>query len=367
MGFSYRENDTKMCFNSAKSWQLGWYSTNAITIDAGGVRVYEGDVAGVIEDPSAVNVPQVIKLNTPFGDDFFLHFNLGSGFNSGTKEGANQVMITKTGKEGNSYSPSVLLAKLSAGGSWTSDSVFNGEDVTVTVNSIGTHANIKICVGICPVVTISPTVSPSASPDTSTGAPSSSPSASPMASPVASTGAPTSSPSAFPSNKSPVGSTGAPTALPSVSPTASPVATTKAPTKAPTSGSPCIERTFSNFLLKKNKRGALTIKDCKYLQRLKNQGKDITNICASTGSSKKFKPAKDVCQVTCGTCSSNCVELGSAKAYWKTVGKKNHRTTKCEWLANKSAALQAEACSFDVSPIQQDVAKVVCPVTCKQC
>ena len=63
-----------MCFNSAKSWQLGWYSTNAITIDAGGVRVYEGDVAGVIEDPSAVNVPQVIKLNTPFGAELLQQY-----------------------------------------------------------------------------------------------------------------------------------------------------------------------------------------------------------------------------------------------------------------------------------------------------
>merc|ERR1711865_1159697 len=211
----------------------------------------------------------------------------------------------------------------------------------------------------------------------------SSPSASPTASPVASTGAPTSSPSAFPSTKSPVASTGAPTSSPSVSPTASPpvsptgapsssptaspVAPTKAPTKAPTSGSPCIERTFSNFLLKRTNRGALKIKNCKYLQRLKNQGKDITNICASTASTEKFKPAKDVCQVTCGTCSSNCVELGSATAYWITFGKKNHKTTKCEWLANKSAEAQEKACDFDESPIKKDVAKVVCPVTCKQC
>merc|ERR1711935_747079 len=146
---------------------------------------------------------------------------------------------------------------------------------------------------------------------------------------------------------SPVASTGSPTSSPSVSPTASPVAPTKAPTKAPTSGSPCIERTFSNFLLKRTNRGALKIKNCKYLQRLKNQGKNITNICASTASTDKFKPAKDVCQVTCGTCSSNCVELGSATAYWITFAKKNHKTTKCEWLANKSAEAQEKACAFD--------------------
>merc|ERR1712238_163079 len=263
------------------------------------------------------------------------------------------------------------------------------------------------------MATSSPSASPTASPVASTGSPTSSPSVSPTASPVASTGAPTSSPSAFPSTKSPVASTGAPTSSPSVSPTASPVASTsaptsspsvsptgaptsspsvsptaspvastgsptsspsaspvaptKAPTKAPTSGAPCIERTFSNFLLKRTNRGALKIKNCKYLQRLKNQGKDITNICASTASTEKFKPAKDVCQVTCGTCSSNCVELGSATAYWITFGKKNHKTTKCEWLANKSAEAQEKACDFDESPIKKDVAKVVCPVTCKRC
>ncbi len=81
-------------------------------------------MAGVVKDPFTEDVPQVIKLNTPVSDGFFLHFNRRSGFNSGMKEGANEVMITKTGNEGNSYSPSLLLAKLSTGGVWKSYSVF---------------------------------------------------------------------------------------------------------------------------------------------------------------------------------------------------------------------------------------------------
>jgi len=346
MGFSYAEDDTYMCFNSAKSWQLGWYSTSAITIDASGVRVYEGDVAGVIENPFTVNVPQVVKLNTPIGDDFFLNFNRRSAFNSGTKEGDNQVMITTAGSEGNSYTPSILLAKLSAGGSWTSDSVFNGEGVTVTVNSIGTRANVKICVGTCPTVTDIPSSSPNASPVVAPtgGAPSSSPSASPSASPVVvSTGAPTSSPSE------------------------SPVATTDAPSKAPTNGSTCIERTRSKFLLRKNKRGQPILRNCKFLQKRKKEGKNIAMICAATDSTNKNKPAKDVCQVTCDTCPGTCVQLGSARAYFRTAGATNHRSIKCEVLAIRSAKSQAKICAIDVSPSRFDVAKVVCPATCNQC
>jgi len=406
MGFSYREDDTYMCFNSAKSWQLGWYSTSAITIDAILLRVYEGDVAGVIEDPFTVDVPQVIKLNTPIGDDYFLNFNRKFSFNSGTKEGANQVMITKQAGEGNNYSPSILLAKLSAGGSWTSDPVFIGESVTVTVNSIGTRANIKICVGTCPTTTDSPSKSPSALPVASTGAPSSVPSVFPSASPVASTGAPSSAPSVFPSaspvastgapssvpsvspsaspvestgapssvpsvspSASPVESTGAPSSVPSVSPSISPAAKTGAPSIAPASRSFCIEVTRSKFLLRKKKDGTRVIKKCKYLQKLKEEGEDekVQKACKETESTKNKKPAKDVCQVTCETCPSTCVELESAKAYFKTVDSTKHKTVTCGSLAKKSQNAQDKACKIDVSPIERDVAKVVCPVTCKEC
>jgi hypothetical protein len=34
MGFSYSQDNTPvMCFNAAKSWQLGWYSDMTTTLD----------------------------------------------------------------------------------------------------------------------------------------------------------------------------------------------------------------------------------------------------------------------------------------------------------------------------------------------
>lgn len=209
MGYSYSEDDTSMCFNAAKSWQLGWYSDRALTIDASVNRIYEGELAGIVEDPFTGDIPILIKLDTTSSDDYYINFNRKIDFNSGTKEGANQVMITKAGAEGNGYSQSWLQAKLSANSSWESPADFNGETVTVTVNSIGTRANVKICVGNCSPVTDTPSKSP-----------------------LSSSKAPSSS-SKAPSSKAP---TKNPTSSPSSSPSSSP---TSSPTRSPTSGSLC--------------------------------------------------------------------------------------------------------------------------------
>jgi len=232
MGYSYSENDTLLCFNAAKSWQLGWYSARSITIDAFGDRVYEGELAGIVENPFEGNVPILIKLNTASSDDYYVSFNRKIGINSGTKEGGDQVMITKAGAEGNGFSQSWLLAKLSADSSWESPADFNEETITVTVNSIGTRANVKICVGTCSPVTDIPTASPSASPVAATDAPMKSPTSSP-------TESPTSSPSAFPF-ASPVAVTDTPTASPSASPTSSP---SSSPTKSPVKQATCSSNT----------------------------------------------------------------------------------------------------------------------------
>ena len=87
----------------------------------------------------------IIKLNTASSTDYYMFFNCKVDFNQGTVEGGNQVMITRMGGEGNGYSASELLAKLSAGGTWTESS----SKIVVEVESIGSQANVKICKEFC--------------------------------------------------------------------------------------------------------------------------------------------------------------------------------------------------------------------------
>jgi len=73
-------------------------------------------VAGIIEDPSVESDPPIlIKLNTSTSTDYYLNFNLASSFNRGTREGANRVLITEQGGDGENYEQSWLVQKLSRG------------------------------------------------------------------------------------------------------------------------------------------------------------------------------------------------------------------------------------------------------------
>lgn len=177
MGYSYSSSDTpEMCFNAAKSWQLGWYSNKhrQINVDnvAPGTVLYNGQLAYFNEDlQSPSTPPMIIKLNTSTVNfDFYMFFNRKVDFNSGVIEGGNQVMITEMGGEGNGYAESELKAKLSAGGTYTESNT----GTLIEVTSIGTRATVKICKGTCstgPVPTALPTSSPSVEPPSPTESP----------------------------------------------------------------------------------------------------------------------------------------------------------------------------------------------------
>jgi hypothetical protein len=48
MGYSYSEDSTKMCFNPAKSWQLGWYSDKRIELDMKARGPFSGELIGLL-------------------------------------------------------------------------------------------------------------------------------------------------------------------------------------------------------------------------------------------------------------------------------------------------------------------------------
>jgi hypothetical protein len=157
-----------MCFNAAQSWQLGWYSDKAVTLDKTNKLSHVG-VLGGISDYSDSNNIVLVKLNNlntgkSAYDDYYVNFNRQSGINSGTQEGGDQITVVQGG-EGTGYAETDLVAKLSAGEEYT---IINfdgsGETATITVNTIGKTADVSICIGPCPALTPPPTQSPTASP-----------------------------------------------------------------------------------------------------------------------------------------------------------------------------------------------------------
>jgi hypothetical protein len=85
-----------MCFNSAKMWQLGWYSSRQLEWSGTSTTV---QLVGISEYAS-VGSGQHIVFKIPGGlsslrssDDHFVGFNRQTGINSGTREGGNQVTI----------------------------------------------------------------------------------------------------------------------------------------------------------------------------------------------------------------------------------------------------------------------------------
>ena len=165
-----------MCFNSAKSWQFGWYAENRHhTVDADSNRAYLGKLVSILDDPNITGGdPMIIKIETGTNADYFINFNRKFGFNSGTVEGGNQVLVTVAGN-GDSYVQSNLQAKLSAGQAWDATVGSNPnpkfhETVTVTVNTINTTGNgfagIEICFGQCPNIDTPAPEAPVTSPTT---------------------------------------------------------------------------------------------------------------------------------------------------------------------------------------------------------
>ncbi|KAL9188583.1 hypothetical protein ACHAXT_006961 [Thalassiosira profunda] len=205
MGYSYSKDDgPRMCFNPAKTWAIGWMSDARHTVDAG-TSNWSGDIVGQAEYATRGGNPVLVKLNDPNSStDYYIGFNRKTGHNSGTVEAGNQVTVVQMAGEGTSYAESDVLAKLSAGDSW-SGTVSNGEAVIVTVNAIDLTTTPAIA-----TIDIQTTAAPT------TAHPSSSPTTPP--------------PTVEPTNSPP---TKAPTPEPTLSPTVS-AAPSKTPTTRPT-------------------------------------------------------------------------------------------------------------------------------------
>jgi hypothetical protein len=157
-----------MCFNAAKSWQLGWYSDKAMTFTplANGFHKYFGQLSGIVDYSSADSEVLIeIKQSTSYWA-YYMNYNAAKGMNSHTQEGANQVLITAkyTTNESNL---SYLVRKLSSGDSMQMSNFnsISGETLTISFVSLSNDvANISIVLSgpTVPAPSIFPTIAPTA-------------------------------------------------------------------------------------------------------------------------------------------------------------------------------------------------------------
>jgi len=118
MGWSYSEDDAPlMCFNNAKNWELGWYSDRHTIINPL-IASWMGELVGVSDYGTATS-SQTVVLKIKGGDDetvdYYVGYNKAAGFNSGTREGANEVTVQSRGRNSRT---SELVAELSVGDSY---------------------------------------------------------------------------------------------------------------------------------------------------------------------------------------------------------------------------------------------------------
>ncbi len=178
MGFSYRSDDGPIqCFNAAKSYQLGWYkeqtlSVNPIDFIGNAQNFTLNGIADYRKD--GFNGDALVSLRLEHdgsqgGIDYYIGYNHKKGCNSGTAQVPNLVTLfekenpyangtsNSIGPDG--YGLSRRLAALKEGESMTLENYAGTTShVTVTVNSIaGKKASITIATSL-PEPTQAPTV-----------------------------------------------------------------------------------------------------------------------------------------------------------------------------------------------------------------
>jgi len=212
MGYDYSgetdDDGPEMCFNAAKTYQLDWFSTNHVDLDASSPIFWNGILHGFVDQAGGRNL--IIRIIDTPRNDYYIHYNKQAGFNSGTAADGDKVMIVaKTGTDGTGTGPSAVRATLvDPDDSFVIADVGGFEMVITLITRDGTSASLNILSTV-------PSSSPSQMPSF---VPSRDPSSSPSLSVV-----PSSDPSDAPSTS----------VLPSSNPS-SPPSLSSAPSKFPT-------------------------------------------------------------------------------------------------------------------------------------
>ena len=169
MGMSYNQDDgpmgAKLCFNPAKSWQLGWYASKSEQVFPL-TAPWMGNLVGVANYDENMSESVILELEGT-QTKYYIGFNHASGFNEGTVESINQVtIVSQTG----SGAESLFVARLGAGESYVIQNYLNsGKDTTIKVVQIETDsfngfASVKVYSGDVEPEPARPTQKPSLEP-----------------------------------------------------------------------------------------------------------------------------------------------------------------------------------------------------------
>ncbi len=118
----WTDHGAYMCFNPAKTWHFGWYSSNHRTVSPLN-SAFNGDLVGIddVSKGRAGSRSVVVKID---GDSntYFLMYNRKKGINSEAIGGADQVVITK---QNGSNQESSFVEALGDKMEWTSNNFAN--------------------------------------------------------------------------------------------------------------------------------------------------------------------------------------------------------------------------------------------------
>lgn len=129
-----------ICFNAAKSWQLGWFAPRNHVYNVREDGVWSGRLIGTVDYSNEYDLTStvILKLNTPLSTDFYVMFNRVT---SGSVESENLVLVSAAPNENVGFTESSLIAKLGSGQSATLPSYYKLDALELMVNAIDLNAN----------------------------------------------------------------------------------------------------------------------------------------------------------------------------------------------------------------------------------
>jgi hypothetical protein len=150
MGFSYNQYfGPRMCFNPAKSWQLGWYQDQAIEWNSND-GTFVGTLVGVADYGKDDNQFVVLKLQHSWQESIYIGYNRAKDYNQETQMSADMITVVRAG---DGFSPSLYVDGLSPGETLTLES-FGQYAKDLNIHFIGTgatedEAELVISYGAC--------------------------------------------------------------------------------------------------------------------------------------------------------------------------------------------------------------------------
>ncbi|GFH59958.1 hypothetical protein CTEN210_16434 [Chaetoceros tenuissimus] len=134
--------DRAICFNGAKSVELGWYDDRVATISPHVGDEFSGRLIGVndyaISNQSDTLVVE-IKNSDSSVDSLFVMYNKAEGLNEDTSEAVNKVIITQGVAGGQSWK----LAEITPGQTWTSENYVFGKTLSISTSAEASEGNVQ--------------------------------------------------------------------------------------------------------------------------------------------------------------------------------------------------------------------------------